>query len=144
MIDYLEILLDEEEGISRTVYPDVLGFLTIARGCCVDPKVPGSGLCAAAIAAQSAYDAQKARSIASQFPNFAELGPVQQAALTSMVFQLGSKPFGWPNFMAALNAKAYSAAAAAGLDSDWARIQTPKRAKREMQMLASDQWIIQT
>jgi hypothetical protein len=58
-----------------------------------------------------------------------------------MAFQLDRKPLHWPNFMAAMEARDYASAAAAGLDSDWARIQTPGRAKREMQMLASGQWI---
>lgn len=141
MIDYTEQLLDEEEGICPTVYPDTLGFWTIARGCLVDPKVPGSGLCPAAIAAQSQHDSATARSIAARFPHFSELNDVRQAVLISMAYQLTTKPLHWPNFMAALTARDYAKAAEAGLDSDWARDQTPKRAQRAMQMLASGQWV---
>jgi hypothetical protein len=54
---------------------------------------------------------------------------------------MGDKPHSWTNFMQALQAEDYDAAAAAGLDSDWARTQTPARAKREMAMLKSGVWV---
>lgn len=136
-----EILLDEEEGRSRTVYQDTRGFWTISRGCLVDSRVPGAGLCGAAMAAQDAHDSASAIAIAEQFPHFDELNEVRQAVLISMGFQLGSKPLHWPNFMAALEKRDYVAAQAAGLDSDWARDQTPRRAKREMQMLLTGIWV---
>jgi GH24 family phage-related lysozyme (muramidase) len=136
-----EQLLDEEEGRSSTVYTDTRGFLTISRGCLVDPKVSGAGLCGAAMAAQDAHDSAAARAIAEHFPHFTELNEVRQAVLISMAFQLGSKPLHWPDFMAALEKRDYVVAAAAGLDSDWARDQTPRRAKRQMTMLSSASWV---
>lgn len=144
MSNLAEQILDEEEGRSRTAYPDTRGYWTISRGCLVDSRVPGAGLCDAAMAAQDAHDSAQARSLAAQFPHFAELNDVRQAVLISMCFQLGPKPLHWPDFNVALAARDYAAAAAAGLDSDWARDQTPKRAKREMQMLASGQWVNRT
>lgn len=93
------------------------------------------------MAAQDAHDSAAARAIAAQFPHFAELNDVRQAVLISMAFQLGAKPLHWPHFMAALEARDYEAAAAAGMDSDWARDQTPRRAGREMTMLSSGQWV---
>lgn len=141
MSDLSERLLDEEEGRSRTVYQDTRGYWTISRGCLVDARIPGAGLCGAAMAAQDAHDSAAARAIAESFPHFDELNEVRQVALISMTFQLGAKPLHWPNFIAALEKRDYAAAAEAGMDSDWARDQTPRRAKREMNMLASGQWI---
>lgn len=144
MSDLVEQLLDEEEGRSATVYPDTKGYWTISRGCLVDERVHGAGLCAAAMAAQDAHDSAAARTLAAQFPHFAELNDVRQAVLVSMTFQMGPKPLHWPDFMAALAMRDYAKAAAAGLDSDWARTDTPKRAKRQMEMLSGAQWVNRT
>jgi GH24 family phage-related lysozyme (muramidase) len=141
-VDPAEQLIGEEEGRRRLVYPDSRGFSTIAIGCLVDGRVKGAaGLCDAAIDAQFAHDSATARATASRFPGFADLNPVQQAALISMAFQLGAGPLGWHDFMAALTAKDYSAAKAAGLDSAWAKEETPRRANREMDMLATGVWV---
>jgi len=139
-----EALIAECEGRNRCVYRDTRGFLTIGIGCLVDPAVAGAGLCDAAIEAQFAHDSEHARTVASEFPHYAELNEVRQAVLISMAFQLGTKPLNWPDFMAALEAKDYVAAAAAGRDTDWWRAQTPARAEREMVMLASGAWAVQT
>lgn len=136
-----EQLIGEEEGRVAHVYPDSRGLLTIGIGCLVDPKIPGAGLCEAAIDAQFAHDSRTARDIAWQFPHFAELNEVRQAVLISMAFQLGNKPLHWTDFMNALTTRNYVAAAGAGRDSDWWRTQTPKRAEREMSMLALGSWV---
>lgn len=139
--DPTEELIGEEEGRSGVVYTDTLGYETIGIGCLVDPKVKGAGLCDAAIDAQFAHDAMVARHLATLFPHYADLNPVRQAVLVSMCFQLGGKPLGWTEFTAALQAQDYDAAAAAGLDSLWERVQTPARATREMAMLKSGVWV---
>jgi lysozyme len=143
MGDLAEQLIASQEGRKPCVYRDTRGILTIAIGCVVDPAVQGAGLCDAAIDAQFAHDSAWARNVAAEFPNFEQLNEVRQAVLVSMAFQLGSKPLFWPNFMAALQKADYVAAAAAGLDSDWAA-QTPARAKLEMMMLSSGAWQIST
>lgn len=141
MSDLAEVILGEEEGRERCVYPDSLGIMTIGIGCVVDKRQPGAGLCDAAIDAQFAHDSANARSIAAQFPHFPDWNNVRRAVLISMAFQMGTKPLHWPQFMAALLAQDAAKVAAAGLDSDWARDQTPKRANREMQMFASGEWV---
>ena len=135
-----ERLISEEEGRSPYVYPDNEGLSTIGIGCCVDKKVPGAGLCDAAMDAQFEHDSAEARTQAARFPHFSELNEVRQAVLISMAFQLGTKPLHWPQFMAALEARDYIKAASAGRDSDWWRIQTHTRAEREMRMLETGQW----
>lgn len=144
MSDLVELLISEEEGRENTAYPDSRGYLTIGVGALIDPKVASAGLCDAAISAQFAHDSAEARSIAATFPHFTELNPVQQAVIISMAFQLGTKPLHWPDFMAAMTARDYVKAAAAGRDSDWWRKQTPKRAEREMQMLETGLWVNHT
>lgn len=142
MTDLLEQLLDDEEGpSSATVYNDNLGFATIARGVCIDKRVPGCGLSQRAIAVANEDETATAAALATRFPRFTEHNPVRQAVLASMCFQMGSKPLRWPHFMAALEALDYAAAEAAGLDSDWARTETPARAKREMGMLRTGVWV---
>jgi GH24 family phage-related lysozyme (muramidase) len=144
--DLAEQLVGEEEGRSRTAYPDTSSqkLLTIGIGCVVDPRMPGAGLCDEAISAQFYHDSFSARAIASAWPHFANMSPVQQAVYISMAFQLGDKPRGWPHFWAALINGDMNAAQAAGLDSDWARTQTPKRAAREMKMLSTNLWVPHT
>lgn len=139
MSDLAEQLVEEEEGREVCAYPDSQGYLTIGVGALVDRHVPGAGLCQAAINAQLDHDMAQARSDAADLPGFQRLNEVQQAVLISMCFQLGNL-HDWPHFKAALALGDLQAAAAAGLDSLWAK-QTPQRAKRAMQMLASGQWI---
>ena len=139
--DLTEQLIGEEEGRVATVYADTRGIQTIGIGCVVDPKVKGAGLCDAAIDAQFAHDSMVAKHLATLYPYFADMNPVRQAVIVSMCFQLGGKPLGWTEFTAALQAQDYDAAAAAGLDSLWEKVQTPKRATREMAMLKSGEWV---
>jgi GH24 family phage-related lysozyme (muramidase) len=140
--DLTEQLLDEEEGPpSATVYADSRGFSTIARGVCIDPRVPGAGLPAAAIAIANEAKVADATLLAQHFPRWSEHIPIRQAVLISMCFQMGEGPLHWPNFNKALAQLDYNAAADAGLDSTWARIETPRRAERQMKMLRSGLWV---
>lgn len=139
MSDLVERLLGEEEGRERCAYQDSRGFLTIGIGCLVDKRVTGAGLCDAAIDAQFEWDIRGASSLAAKLPGWEHCNNVQQAVLTSMVFQLGDL-HAWAAFRAALAMADFNAAANAGLDSAWAR-QTPARAQREMYMLRTGSWL---
>lgn len=134
-----EKLIGEEEGRETCAYRDTRGLWTIGIGCLIDKSIPGAGLCDEAISVQFAHDSARALKDAAALPGFQRCNDVRQAVLVSMCFQLGSL-HDWPHFRAALALGDYAAAAIAGLDSDWAR-QTPKRAKRQMEMLASGQWV---
>lgn len=138
MTDLATKLVSEEEGRERTVYPDNLTFDTIGVGCCVDKRVPGAGLCDAAIDVQLAFDLSRACRQAAAIPGYADCNDVRQAVLVSMCFQLGDLR-DWPKFRAAIFAKGYETASAEGLNSAWAQ-QTPKRAKRQMAMMRSGVW----
>jgi GH24 family phage-related lysozyme (muramidase) len=139
--DLAQTLISEEEGRDPCVYKDSLGYFSIAIGCLVDRSQLGAGLCDAAIDAQFAHDSATARSIAARFPYFDEMNEVRKAVMISMAFQLTTKPLHWPDFMAALGARDYVKAAAAGRDTDWWRVQTHTRAEREMRMLESGLWV---
>lgn len=133
-------LIGEEEGRRALVYPDTRGFSTIGIGCLVDSRVRGAtGLCDEAIDAQFAHDSIRARADATRLLGFERCNEVRQAVLVSMCFQLGSL-HDWPNFRRAIEAGDFAEAARHGLDSDWARTQTPNRAQRQMRMLASGAW----
>lgn len=138
MTDPAQAIIQEAEGRSAYSKPDTRGFQTIGIGCCVDARVPGAkGLCAAAIDVQFAFDSAAARMRAAAIPGYLKLNPVQQGVLISMCFQLGYLQ--WPAFRAAIAKGDLAAAAAAGLDSEWARTETPVRAAWEMGMLQSGQ-----
>lgn len=143
MTDLTETLIGEEEGRQSCAYEDSTPqrYLTIGIGCLVDKRVPGAGLCDEAIEAQFKHDSARAWRDAAALPGFQSCNEVRQAVLVSMAFQLGSL-HDWTHFRAALASGDYAMAAAAGLDSLWAK-QTPKRAKRQMQMLASGLWVNQ-
>jgi GH24 family phage-related lysozyme (muramidase) len=143
LADLAETLIEEMEGLQLTAYEDVRRLWTIGYGHLLDQTKDWTGYTITQDQAEAwlAEDMTRARGLAAGFPYFSQLGDVRQGCLVSMCFQLGAKPLYWPNFMAALEAKDYAAAATAGRDSDWWRWQTPKRAELEMTMLQSGQWI---
>jgi GH24 family phage-related lysozyme (muramidase) len=142
----LRQLLIEEEGVVPHVYPDHLGFLTIGVGHLVDER-KGGKLPHTIIESLLDYDIAAVYQQAQTIPGFNRLNEIQRAVVCSMVFQMGMEPFDgdgfkdFKNFLASLAAGDLSAAAAHGLDSKWAREDTPARAKRQMQMLMSGQWV---
>lgn len=132
-------LLEEEEGVSSHAYK-CFGLIHVGMGCLIDSSVPSDGLCKEAIDAQALHDMAKAQGLAAGLPGFDQCNDVRQAVLISMCFQLGNLS-GWPRFRAAIAAGDYVTASQEGLNSAWARTETPLRAMREMKMLASGEWI---
>jgi lysozyme len=143
MTDLAEKLIEESEGLKLTAYKDSLGLWTCGYGHLLpqDRDWTGYQMTQQEAEAFLGEDMSKARMLATEFPHFTDMNEVRQAVCTSMAFQLGSKPLHWPNFMAALGREDYAQAATAGRDSDWWRVQTPKRAEREMRMLETGLWI---
>jgi len=139
VIDYVNQLLSEEEGRERCAYQDSRGYWSIGVGCLVDPRFAGAGLCDAAIDAQLSHDSTAALVTAMALPGWDRCNDVQKAVLVSMCFQLGDLR-DWPDFKAHLALGDFPGAAAAGLDSIW-YTQTPARARREMSMLSTGEWV---
>lgn len=139
-------LLIEEEGVVSHAYQDHLGYWTIGVGHLIDAR-KGGILPHTIVESLLDYDIAAVWQEAKTIPGFDRLNEVQQSVVASMVFQLGFEPFDgdgvkdFTNFLAAIAAGDVKAAAAHGLDSKWAREDTPERAKRQMQMLASGQWV---
>ncbi len=137
-MSFLRDLIAKYEDCRLTAYRDTLGLWTIGYGHLMSQTKDWTGYTIGQSLADQLLDEDiaKAWDLARQFPHWTELNEVRQGVLTSMIFQLGSKPLYWPQFIMMLTERDYSAAAAAGLDSRWAA-QTPKRAEEEMGMLAS-------
>lgn len=141
-------LISEEEGRRAQPYYDHLGFVTWGIGHLADPRktcpVPDR-----IIDLMFDFDYAEKWALARQIPGFSALNEVQQAAIISMVFQMGFEPFDgdgfkdFTNFLAALKKGDVKKAAAEGLDSKWAKVDTPRRAQRQMRMLATGLWVPQ-
>lgn len=139
-------LIGEEEGRVEGPYFDHLGFNTFGVGHLCDArkptKVPGP-----VVDLMFDFDFKEKSAQAATIPGFQRLNEVQRAAVISMVFQLGMEPFdgdGFKDFrmfLAALAVGDVKRAAAEGLDSKWAKVDTPRRAQRQMKMLASGLWV---
>jgi lysozyme len=132
-------LIAKWEGLRLTAYKDTLDKWTIGFGHLLLPQDKdwtGYTITQDQADAYLASDMHSAVDIANTFPYFSSMNEVRQAALISMAYQLGTKPLHWPMFMASLGIEDYAGAAAAGLDSLWAR-ETPTRANEEMAMLKS-------
>lgn len=139
-------LISEEEGRRAQPYYDHLGYVTWGVGHLADPRracpVPPQ-----VIDLMFDIDYQEKFNQACMIPGFAALNEVQQAIVISMVFQMGMEPFDgdgykdFSKFLAALARGDVKKAAAEGLDSKWAKSDTPRRAQRQMKMLASGLWV---
>ncbi len=131
-------LIKKYEGCRLTAYKDSLGLWTCGWGHLLEQTIDWTGTTITQAKADEYLDEDisRAAGLASSFPHWSSLNEVRQAVLTSMTFQLGDKPLHWPHFMLALENKDYSAASAEGLDSRWA-VQTPERAREEMNLLES-------
>jgi GH24 family phage-related lysozyme (muramidase) len=150
MPDLASQLIEEEEGPPQlTAYRDTQGLWTIGRGHLLPDQAhdyTGFTWTPAQAAGQEDQDIGIARALAPRYPGFESMDfenvtSPRAAAIVSMCFQLYAKPLKWPQFMAALAVRDYTAAAAAGRDTQWCRVQTPKRAMRAMQMLETDVWV---
>lgn len=134
-------LLIEEEGRVPYAYPDSKGYLTVGVGHLVDPK-KGGRLPDVIVDALLDYDVNRKTEQAATLAGFGRLNEVQQAAVISMVFQLGlGGVMGFHDFCAALAAGDVVKAAAAGRDSKWDHEDSPARAEREMKMLETGLWV---
>lgn len=139
-------LIEEEEGRRTQPYYDHMGYVTWGVGHLADPRkicpVPGR-----VVDLMFDHDYTEKLALARQIPGFSDLNGVQQAVVVSMVFQMGFEPFDgdgykdFAKFLAALRRGDTRTAAAEGLDSKWAREDTPRRAQRQMKMLSTGLWV---
>lgn len=125
--DLLRQDLVRDEGLRLTTYLCPAGFQTIGVGRNLD----GKGISKAEAFVLLDNDINECLGDLGSFSWWGALNPVRQRALLNMRFQLGSGGFrAFKNMLAALERRDYPAAAAAALDSKWAREDTPERAQR--------------
>jgi lysozyme len=141
VITRLEDQLRRDEGYQSSAYQDGLGYWTIGIGICVDRR-KGCGLYEEEIdfIFQNRVK-QNTCALSAEFPWTDALDDVRRGALLNMVFELGLHGLsGFPKFLAALQVRDFAGAAAAMLDSVWAKTQSPDRAKRLAQQIITGVW----
>lgn len=134
----IKVHLEAEEGRVDHAYQDNLGYWTIGVGRLID-KRRGGRLSDAEIDLLLANDIKAKIAGIEQWPAWQAVkdDPVRTTALISMAFQLGIEGLaGFKNSLRLIAEKQWQAAADNLLQSLWAK-QTPNRAKRVTQMIAT-------
>lgn len=134
--------LTGDEDRRKTVYKDSKGLDTIAVGRLVDSNVPGAGLRDDEIDYLLNNDIDdRINELNKRFPWFQNLDDVRKGVLVNMAFQLGvSGLTGFTKTIGLIHDGMYDAAAAAMLDSKWAKIDSPARAKRLSEQMRTGIW----
>lgn len=129
---------DEREVLHA--YQDHLGFWTLGVGRLIDER-KGGGI----TPEESAYLLNndiddRIDALTRALPWFQDLDDARKGVLLNMAFQMGVEGLlGFTNTLALIQAGDYVGAAAGMLQSKWAQ-QTPARAQRLAQQMASGRW----
>lgn len=141
MIDELKRQLTGDEGRIAWAYPDSLGYLTIGIGTLIDKRKNG-GLRDVEIDFifnNRLYE--KREELTRRVPWTKKLDDTRLGALLNMCFQLGvNGVLGFPRMLYCLDNADWQGAHDNALDSDWARTQTPARAKRIATQFLTGVW----
>jgi lysozyme len=148
--------LKAEEGFRALPYKDSEGYWTIGIGTCLErvaieglswKALLDAGLIELKIKPAGAqlllqthlYHIENA--LSETLPDWYTIDEPRRHVLMQMAYQMGTGfIYKFPRFTAAVNARDWKAAKLHGLDSKWAREQTPARAKRMMDKLESGAW----
>lgn len=136
--DQIRAHLEREEGRVAYAYQDNLGFWTIGVGRLID-KRKGGRLSDPEIDMLLAHDIKAKLRAIEDWPAWQAVkdDPARATALVSMAFQLGVEGLAsFKNSLQLITDKKWQAAADNLLQSLWAK-QTPNRAKRVTQMIAT-------
>ena len=130
----LEDDLKREESCRLLSYQDSKGIWTIGWGY-VGPEVH-AGLVWGQKMADQMFDAridEKIAQLDQMLPWWRTLDDIRANVLVKMAYQMGiGGLLGFQQFLAHVKAGEWDLAKAAGLDSEWARSDSPARAMREM------------
>jgi lysozyme len=134
--------LEREEARKKQAYLDSKGLWTIGVGRLIDPRVAGSGLRDKEIDFLLANDIEEIDGeLARTFPWYGTLDPARQCALCEMRFQLGlANLLGFSKMLGALRDQKWADAEYHALDSKWAKVDSPARARRVARQLATGEW----
>jgi lysozyme len=140
MMSKLTNMIEEQEGRSKTVYFDSLGYATIAVGCLVDAR-KGGGLRDEEIDfIRDNRIALVTNDVKQQFPWFVGLNEPRQAVLISMCYQMGlGGLLGFKKALAAMQDERWAEAEREMRDSQWFK-QTPARAGRMGRQVFTGEW----
>jgi lysozyme len=130
-----------DEDVRPCVYKDSLGLYTIAVGRLVDDRRKGSGLRDDEITYLLNNDIDdRINALQKALPWFQNLDDARQGVLLNMACQMGTDGLlAFKNTLALVRDGKYPEAAAAMLDSTWAK-QTPARAERLSKQMADGRW----
>lgn len=132
-------LITMHEGRVPHAYEDSLGYLTIGIGHLVDQR-KGGRLPDAIIDALFEHDLHEhTNELFAHLPWARDLDPVRQAAMIDAYFNLRRNLLGFKVALAHMQSGNWEAAAAAMLDSKWAK-QVGRRANRLAGMIKTGEW----
>lgn len=119
----------------HVVYRDHLSYFTLGYGRLVDERL-GGGLTEEEALYLLRNDIERTTQELRLHSFWNQMNEVRQRALIMMMFQLGRTRFlGFKKMLKALEALDFSRAASEALDSKWALIDTPDRARRVAHMI---------
>lgn len=144
MVD-IYTLLEFEEGRRRIPYPDTKGYMTGGVGHKMSLReqsiYQGRIIPNAVVDNWLINDVSTATRAAEKYPWYYKLNEPRKAVVVSMIFQMGEQ--GFSNFkktISFLSSGNYQAAATEMLDSVWAKKDSPNRARRHVEQMASGEW----
>lgn len=147
MITELTNQLYRDEGRVKVagkhvVYQDTKGFWTLGIGRLVDRR-RGGGITDEEADYLLTNDIRtRVKDLTFRLPWFSKLDGARQGAMVNMSFQLGVDGLlGFNRTMAFMAAGAYDKAAVEMLDSQWAKIDSPNRAKRLSEQVRTGRWM---
>lgn len=134
--DLLTKELRRDEGVVLHAYEDHLGHTTIGIGRLIDGR-KGGGITESEANYLLANDIAKVvKKLEANLPFYKDLDDARKRALCNMCFQMGLHGLlGFKKMLAALEAGDYKEACVQGLDSKWAKEDTPQRAYRVTSMI---------
>lgn len=140
----LKLMMVDEEGERNFVYDDADGSRVYGRKgfitCGVGHNCQVKGFSSAVIDLMFQEDAADAIGDCERvFPQFATYSDNRRLALINMAFQHGEMGLrSYKHMVAAVDQAQWAAAASYALDSQWARVESPERARRVASMIQSD------
>jgi len=143
MISSVKELIEYHEGRRTEAYRDTKGLWTIGIG-----RLLGKRSYRGLVISETMVDEwfEEDLKIATYdahalIPNLNDLSAVRQAVCVDMSFQLGIDKFrGFPMTRGLIRQSLFFQAGDEMLDSKWAKVDTPERAKRLSAMMKSGQW----
>lgn len=133
--------LRRDEGEVLHAYQDKYGYWTIGVGRLID-KTKGGSISRSESEMLLANDiASRELAITKALPWSLNIDPVRRAVLTNMAFNMGVEGLlEFRNTLAVLRDGNYFGAAKMMLESKWARVDVPERARRLAEQMKSGEW----